>query len=74
MNYAAYIQTAKELFERIPKKSYVLKYHELEQLSKEVGEQEIKLMKDLNVRETLKKVKHVHDDIAKKKGRYYQKD
>ena len=46
----------------------MLKYHELEQLSKEIGEQEIKRIKDANVRETLKKVKHVHDEIANKKA------
>lgn len=68
MNYAAYIHMAKELFEKIPNKSYVLKYHELEQLSKEIGEQEIKRIKDVNARETLKKVKHVHDEIANKKA------
>jgi hypothetical protein len=68
MNYAAYIHTARELFEKIPNKNYVLKYHELEQLSKEISEQDIKCIKDANIRKTLKKVKHVHDEIANKKA------
>ena len=29
MNYPAYIDMTKSLFEKIPKKNYVLKYHEL---------------------------------------------
>ncbi|MBM5804563.1 MAG: hypothetical protein FJZ49_00590 [Candidatus Verstraetearchaeota archaeon] len=68
MNYAAYIDVAKELFGKIPDKRYVLKYHELEGLCKKIGEQEIRRIKDANVRGTLVKVKHIHDDIANKKA------
>lgn len=68
MNYVAYIDMAKKLFGKIPDKRYVLKYHELEKLSKKISEQDIRQIKDANVRDTLVKVKHIHDDIANKKA------
>ncbi|MDD1766816.1 MAG: hypothetical protein LUQ00_02740 [Candidatus Methanomethyliaceae archaeon] len=68
MNYAAYIDMAKELLGKIPDMKYVLRYHELERLSKKINEKEIKLIRDPNVRDTLFKVVHIHDDIVDKKA------
>ncbi len=67
-NYAAYADTAKSLFEKIPDRNYVLKYHALEGLSKEIGDEEIRRISDENIRNTLISVKHVHDNIAEKKA------
>jgi len=67
MNYAAYIDMAKELFRKIPNRHYVLEYHELEQLSKKISDSEVKKIKEKNIREILDKVKHIHDNIDEKK-------
>jgi hypothetical protein len=68
MNYAAYIDMAKELLGKIPDMRYVLRYHELERLSKKINENEIGQVRDANVRDTLVKVVHIHDDIVNKKA------
>jgi len=68
MNYPAYISMARELFRKIPDKNHILRYHEVEQLSKRIREQEIMQIKDVKLRETLERLKHIHDDIAIKKA------
>ena len=68
MNYAAYIDMAKELLGKIPDMRYVLRYHELERLSKKINEDEIGQVRDANIRDTLVKVVHIHDDIVNKKA------
>jgi len=68
MNYAAYIEMAKSLFGKIPNRNYVLKYHELEELSKKLNGDEIKKIREENVRDTLLNIKHVHNNIAEKKA------
>jgi hypothetical protein len=73
MNYNAYIEMAKELLGKIPEMKYVLKYHELERLSKKINEKEIEQIRDTNVKDTLLKIVHVHDDIANKKAAVIRK-
>ena len=68
INYTVYINMARELFGKIPDKNCILRYHEVEQLSKRITEQEIMQIKDVRLRETLKRLKHIHDDIATKKA------
>jgi len=68
MNYPVYVNIARELFEKIPDKNYILRYHEVEQLSRRIREQEIMQIKDAKLRETLERLKHIHDDIAIKKA------
>jgi hypothetical protein len=59
---------ARELFRKIPDENYILRYHEVEQLSRRIREQEIMQIKDVKLRETLERLKHIHDDIAIKKA------
>lgn len=73
MNYPVYINMARELFEKIPDENYILRYHEVEQLSKRIKEQEIMQIKDVKLRETLERLKHIHDDIAIKKANIIRK-
>lgn len=67
-NYPAYAEAAKSLFDKLPNKNCVLKYHALEGLSREISDEEIRRIKDESLRYTLAKVKHVHDNIAEKKA------
>jgi hypothetical protein len=73
MNYAAYIDMAKELFMKIPNMKYILRYHELEKLSKKFNDKGIEQIKDTDVKEILLKIVHVHDDIANKKANVIRK-
>lgn len=67
-NYAAYTNMAKSLFEEIPNKTYILKYHTLEGLSNKISDNEIKQIKEKNIQNIIVKVKHIHDNIAEKKA------
>jgi hypothetical protein len=68
MNCPVYFSMARELFRKIPDENYILRYHEVEQLSRRIREQEIMQIKDVKLRETLERLKHIHDDIAIKKA------
>jgi hypothetical protein len=68
MNHAEFIRTATELFQRIPKKEYVLKYHDAEQISKLLPDEDVIHIKDEQLRETIQSLKHVHNHIAEKKA------
>lgn len=68
INYAAYIDTAKEIFGRIADRSSVLQYHQAEQLVKRISDEDISRIKDPELRETLFSLRHINDDIAEKKA------
>lgn len=68
INYKVYIDTAREIFGRIANRSSVLQYHQAEQLVKRISEEDIGGVKDPELRETLFRLKHIHDNIAEKKA------
>ncbi len=72
-NYRGYVHTTKELFGKILRADYVLRYHQLEQLSNKLNDSEIKKIRDKKIREVLQKVKHVHENIADKKANLIKK-
>ena len=67
-NYPVYIETAKEIFDRISNRSYVIDYHRAEQLVKEIPEAAIQQIAEPTLRETLLRLKHIHNNIAEKKA------
>jgi hypothetical protein len=67
-NYMAYIDTAREIFGRIADRSSVLQYHQVEQLVKRISDENINRIKDPELRETLFRLRHIHDNIAEKKA------
>lgn len=68
INYAAYIDTAREIFGRIADRSSVLQYHQAEQLVERISDEDINKIKDPELRETLFCLRHIHDNIAEKKA------
>lgn len=67
-NYTTYLDTAREIFGRIADRSSILQYHQAEQLVKRISEEDICKIKDPELRETLLRLRHVHDNIAEKKA------
>lgn len=59
--FRSYARKAEELFCRLPSKANVLKYHEMEELLSGMSDEEIGEVPDVTMRETLLKIKHVHD-------------
>lgn len=68
MNYEAYIRTAEEIYQRIPNKEDVLKYHDAEQISKILTDDDLIHIEDNRLRDTIRSLQHVHDNIAEKKA------
>ncbi|UCH38085.1 MAG: hypothetical protein JSV76_02680 [Candidatus Bathyarchaeota archaeon] len=68
MNYGEYIQTAVDIYQRIPNKEDVLKYHDAEQISKLLTDTDLTCIQDNQLRNTIRALKHVHDNIAEKKA------
>lgn len=69
--FPKYLQAAKDVFAQLPvggnARDIVTTYHQLEQLAVEIGEEELALIQDPNVRETVKAMWTVHDaNLAKK--------
>lgn len=71
--FPKHLEAAKDVFARLPvsgnRKDTVTTYHQLEQLAKELGEQELTSIEDANIRETIKAVWTVHDNNLAKKTR-----
>jgi hypothetical protein len=68
MNYDEYIRTAVDIYQRIPNKEDVLKYHDAEQISKLLTDTDLTRIQDNQLRNTIRALQHVHDNIAEKKA------
>jgi hypothetical protein len=73
MNINEYIRAAKEIFQRIPNKEYVLKYHEAEQISKMFTDEDLAQIEREHLRDTIQSLRHVHDNLAEKKANVIQR-
>ena len=71
--FPKYVEAAKDVFARLPvnddARSIVTAYHQLEQLTKEIGDKELASIEDARVRETIKSVWQVHNNNFAKKTR-----
>lgn len=74
-NYAkkseAYAAAARDVFVRLPAKGppkeIITTWHQLEQLCRELNEEDISSVGDGAVRDAIRAVKHVHDDLQQRR-------
>jgi len=64
--FPRYLNAARDVFGRLPMKGDVkgalTAYHQLEQLVNEIGDEELKVVGEDSVKQTITAVKHVHDE------------
>jgi len=72
-----YLAAAKDVFDKLPVKgdtrAAITDYHQLEQLQREIGDDELASIADENVRRTLQAVRVVHDNNLAKKTKLKEK-
>jgi len=72
-----YLAAAKDVFDKLPVKgdarAAITDYHQLEQLLIEIGDEELASIADVNVRQTLKAVRVVHNNNLAKKTKLKEK-
>ncbi|WP_455285858.1 hypothetical protein [[Eubacterium] cellulosolvens] len=71
--FPSYLKAAEDVLARLPvsgnAKDLVTKYHQLEQLAKEIGDKELASIEDARFKETIKGIWSVHDSNLAKKTR-----
>lgn len=67
-NHAEYQRLAEELFSKLGRREWALKYHEAEGLARSLSEGEVARLGDEGLRRAYAALRHVHDGVAQKKA------
>ncbi len=74
--YHEYVSAFRDILDRLPAKgdarSVATTYHQLEQLNKQLGDATVEVLEP-HVRETLRSLRHVHDDPEQREARLKQR-